>query len=149
NATNRNAIAVLKPGLFTTVQDMGRPGWRASGVTAGGAMDTYALRAANLLVGNEPGAAGLEMTLMGGKLRLEQPMLIAVTGAYMTPTADGVELRRCGPVWLPQGTTLSFGRAVIGCRAYLAAAGGIAAAPVLGARGTDTRAGFGGVHGRP
>jgi antagonist of KipI len=146
---NTNAMTVIKAGLFTTVQDMGRPGWRASGVTAGGAMDTYALRAANLLVGNEPAAAGLEMTLMGGKFRVEQSMLIAVTGAYMTPTADGVELPMWRPVWLPRGTTLSFGRAVIGCRAYLAAAGGIDAAPALGARGTDTRAGFGGTHGRP
>ncbi|CAM4337123.1 5-oxoprolinase subunit C family protein [Paenibacillus tarimensis] len=143
------SMAVVKPGLFTTVQDSGRPGWRSLGVTAGGAMDSYALRAANLLAGNLPGAAGLEMTLSGAELEVQEDLLIAITGANMTPSADGEELPMWRPVWIRRGTCLKFGSAVEGCRTYLAAAGGIKVPKVLSGRGTDVRAGFGGLEGRP
>ncbi|WP_245948211.1 biotin-dependent carboxyltransferase family protein [Paenibacillus sambharensis] len=142
-------MAVMKPGLFTTVQDRGRPGWRSLGVTAGGAMDSYALRAANLLTGNLPEAAGLEMTLSGAELEVREDLLIAITGANMTPSADGEELPMWRPVWVRRGTCLKFGTAVEGCRTYLSAAGGIEVPEVLSSRGTDVRAGFGGLEGRP
>ncbi|WP_399538760.1 biotin-dependent carboxyltransferase family protein, partial [uncultured Paenibacillus sp.] len=144
-----SAVTVLKPGLFTTVQDMGRSGWRASGVAAGGAMDTYALRVANLLVGNAADSACLELTLTGATLRVERDLLVAVTGAYMAPEADGAEVPMWRPVWMAAGTTLSLGRTRAGCRAYVAAAGGFVVAPVLGSRSADVRAGFGGGFARP
>ncbi|AZN42865.1 5-oxoprolinase subunit C family protein [Paenibacillus albus] len=142
-------ITVIKPGLHTTVQDLGRPGWRQGGIPEGGAMDSIALRIANMLVGNAEGAAALELTLNGPQLRLEQDMLLAVTGAQMAPTIDGEPLPQWRPVWAPAGATLAFGQAASGCRAYVAVAGGIDAELALGSRSTDTRAGIGGVAGRP
>ncbi len=142
------SIRVIKPGLHTTVQDLGRPGWRKDGVAEGGAMDRFALRTANLLVGNAEGEAGLELTLAGPVLEMERDLLIAVCGATMPPSIDGEELPLWRPVWVRAGAVISFGTAYSGCRAYVAAAGGIAAERALGSRGTDTRAGIGGVAGR-
>ncbi|EXX84717.1 hypothetical protein BG52_10125, partial [Paenibacillus darwinianus] len=119
-----SAVTMADPGLYTTIQDMGRPGWRAYGVTAGGAMDTYALRVANLLVGNDADSACLEFTLVGASFRADCDLLVAVTGAYMAPEADGAEVPMWRPVWLAAGTMLSLGRARAGCRTYVAAAGG-------------------------
>jgi KipI family sensor histidine kinase inhibitor len=147
--TARPVLIVRSPGLLTTVQDGGRPGYRAIGVGAGGAMDEIALRTANLLVGNPERAAALEMTLAGAELEAADDLLIAVTGAGMEPTADGERLPLRRPVWVRRGTVIRFGRAARGCRAYLAVAGGIDVPPVLGGRGTDIRAGFGGADGRP
>ncbi|WP_323132003.1 5-oxoprolinase subunit C family protein [Paenibacillus silvisoli] len=141
------SIRVLKPGLHTTMQDLGRPGWRAYGVPEGGAMDRMALRTANLLVGNAEGAAGLELTLTGPQLVAEEALLLAVCGADMAPLVDGEALPLERPVWIAAGTVISFPPAVSGCRAYVAAAGGFAAEAALGSRGTDTRAGIGGVAG--
>jgi len=142
-------LIVRSPGLLTTVQDGGRAGYRAIGVTAGGAMDEAAFRTANLLVGNPEGAAALEMTLAGAELEAADDLLIAVTGAEMQPAADGGRLPFRRPVWVRRGTVIRFGCAARGCRAYVAVAGGIAVPPVLGGRGTDIRAGFGGADGRP
>ena len=143
------ALTVLDPGLLTTVQDLGRPGWQAFGVAAGGAADRDAMRIANALVGNPPDAAVMELTLRGGAYRAERDVLAALFGADFEMFADGRPIP-CGcPVRLPAGTVLSFGRPKRGCRAYLAVAGGIGVPPVLGSRGTDLRAGIGGLDGRP
>jgi antagonist of KipI len=141
-------ILVLKAGLFTTVQDLGRPGWQRHGVTSGGAVDAWALRLANLLVGNAEGAAGLEITLSGPTLRFAADALVAVTGADFEVTAGGRSLPAWRPVHLAPGAELGFGTARAGCRAYLAVAGGIAVPRVLGGRGTHLAAGFGGLDGR-
>lgn len=142
-------IRVLRPGLLTTVQDLGRWGYQKYGVTVGGAMDTAALRIANLLVGNDESAAGLELTLVGPTLRFEGDALLAICGGDLTPCIDG----RPAPAWRPvgarSGATLSFAGAASGCRAYLAVAGGIDVPIVLGSRSTCLRAGFGGLDGRP
>lgn len=143
------AFAVLDPGLHTTVQDGGRPGWQAFGVPVGGAMDREAMRIANRLVGNAADAAVLELTLRGGAYRTERDVLIAVYGADLDARADGRPLPTGCPVRLDAGTVLSFGRPRRGCRAYLAIAGGFDVQPVLGSRSTDVRAGIGGVDGRP
>jgi len=143
------SLLVIKPGLYSTVQDRGRPGHRAAGLSGGGAMDEYALRVANLLVGNDESAAGLELTLAGPTFKAEADLLIAVTGADMAPHADGRELAMWRPVYVPAGATLTFGAARAGCRAYVAVAGGIGTAPALGSRSTDARAGIGGIAGRP
>jgi antagonist of KipI len=141
-------LHVLAPGQFTTVQDLGRPGWQRHGVTPGGAVDAWALRLANLLVGNAEGAAGLELTLAGPTLRFLAEALVALTGADFQVTINGRRVPAWRPVRLAAGTDLVLGAARTGCRAYLAIAGGIAVPRVLGGRGTHLAAGFGGLGGR-
>jgi len=143
------ALTVLKPGLHTTVQDSGRPGWRAYGVSAGGAMDDRSARLANLLVGNGEGEAVLELTLAGGTFLAERDLAIALCGADLSARLDGEPLPANRPVFVAKGATVRFGPAARGCRAYLAIAGGIDVPRVLGGRGTDAKAGLGGGYGRP
>lgn len=135
-------VIVHRPGLQTTVQDLGRRGCRASGVPLSGAMDAFALRVANALVGNPDGAAALELTLSGPELEFAVDALVALGGAE----CDGL------PSWKPlvvrAGQRLQVGPCGRGCRAYLAIAGGIDVPPVLGSRSTYLRAGFGGHEGR-
>ncbi|OGX83748.1 biotin-dependent carboxyltransferase family protein [Hymenobacter coccineus] len=142
------SLSVLHPGLLTTVQDLGRPGYQQAGVPVGGALDAVALRVANLLVGNDESAAGLEITLRGPCLRFDAGGLFALTGADLSPTLNGQPLQLHRPTWAPVGAELAFGAPRAGCRAYLAVAGGVAVAPVLGSRATYLRAGLGGWHGR-
>lgn len=146
--TSARVITVLKPGLLTTLQDLGRPGYLQYGVTPGGAMDPYALRAANLMVGNGASEAALEITLAGPALRFERETLIALTGADLAPSIGGEPLPMWRPVRVRAGAVLEFRTAVTGCRAYLAAAGGFGAPEALGSRSTDLRAGLGGLEGR-
>ncbi|NML67163.1 biotin-dependent carboxyltransferase family protein [Hymenobacter sp. RP-2-7] len=142
------SISLIRPGLLTTVQDLGRPGYRAAGVPLGGALDAPALRLANLLVGNAPGEASLEITLAGPTLRFEAPHLLALVGADLSATLDGKPLPLGRPVAVQAGTVLAFGAARAGCRAYLALAGGLGLPPVLGSCSTLVRAALGGLHGR-
>jgi len=142
------ALLVHKPGLATTVQDAGRPGYRRDGVTTGGAMDSYALHVANMLVGNEAGAACLELTLAGPELEAREELLVAVCGADMGAHIDGEPLPLWRPVLLRRGARLRFGMARSGCRAYVAVAGGIGVPIVMGSRSTDARAAIGGIAGR-
>ncbi|MBJ6107966.1 biotin-dependent carboxyltransferase family protein [Hymenobacter sp. BT523] len=142
------SISVLRPGLLTTVQDLGRHGYQQDGILVSGAMDATALRVANLLVGNPEPAAGLEITLLGPRLRFETDHLIALTGAHLSPTLNGRPVGMHRPVWVAAGTKLAFGAAVAGSRAYLAVSGGFDVPPVLGSRSTYLRAGFGGFRGR-
>lgn len=142
------SLHVLSAGLLTTVQDLGRSGHQHEGVTPGGAMDPVALRIANLLVGNAEGDAGLEITLAGPRLRVDAPSLVAIAGARLSPSIDGVPIPEWHSILVPAGAVISFGAAASGCRAYLAVAGGVDVPTVLGGRGTDLRARFGGVHGR-
>jgi antagonist of KipI len=141
-------IQVLRPGLLTTVQDSGRFGLQSRGIGPGGAMDPLALRLANLLVGNEFFAAALELTLTGPALRFDADMLIAITGASLSPAIDGAPAPSGHAILARAGTTLTFGECTVGCRAYLAVAGGIDVPVVLGSRATHLRAHFGGVEGR-
>ncbi len=142
-------MEVLRPGLLTTVQDLGRTGFRDQGVPLCGAADPVALRVANLLVGNPQGAAGLEMTLTGPRLRFTRDTVVALAGAPMAAEVDGVPVPFWRPVRIRAGETLDLGGARTGCRAYLACAGGIDVPPVLGSRGTYLPSAFGGVEGRP
>lgn len=141
------ALTVLKPGLLTTVQDAGRPGWQAYGVSVGGAMDERARRTANALVGNADDAAALEFTMIGAAFAVERPILIAVSGAGIEATVDGEPVPSNRPIAIRAGATLAFGRAREGCRAYMAIAGGIDVPRVLGSRSADPRAGIGGGSG--
>ena len=135
-------IEVRRPGALTTVQDLGRPGWRASGVSPAGAADPFSLRIANLLVGNAEGEPALELTQTGPELEFPAGALVAVAGAPI----DGLPWGR--PVYLPPGASLRLGAVSGGLRSYLACAGGFGLPRVLGGGGTDLRAGFGGLSGR-
>jgi biotin-dependent carboxylase-like uncharacterized protein len=142
-------IAVVKPGLLTTIQDRGRPGFLAFGMPLAGAMDPQAYALANLLAGNAPGAAVVEMTLLGATFRFEEETYVAIAGADMSASLDGVRVR-CGSAFpVRRGAVLAFSAAVDGCRTYLAVRGGIDVPPFLGSRSTYTRAGVGGLEGRP
>jgi len=142
-ASRRPAITVVEPGLFTTIQDLGRPGHRNAGVPLSGAVDRASLRLANLLVGNQEGAAAIECTLVGPRLRFEREAIVAMVGGEFPGLPAGVAMR------LAAGTELAIGHATAGCRGYLAVAGGIEVEPVLGSRSTLVAAGLGGFGGRP
>ena len=142
------SLRILRPGLLTTVQDLGRYGYQQDGIIVSGAADAAALRVGNLLVGNEENAAGLEVTLLGPKIRFEADHLIALTGAHLSPTLNNQPVERNRAIWVAAGAELAFGPAVAGCRAYLAVAGGVAVPLVLGSRATYLRAVFGGLEGR-
>jgi KipI family sensor histidine kinase inhibitor len=147
------AIEVVEGGLLTTVQDLGRPGYRRFGVTAGGPVDARSHRLANRLVGNPEGAAGLECTVAGPALRFLCAAHFAVTGADLGAVLQRADLGDW-PVPLATrlfarpGNMLRFTGRRSGCRAYLAFAGGIDVPVVLGSRGTDLAGGFGGQEGR-
>ena len=141
-------LRVITGGLQTTVQDLGRVGHQAQGVPVGGAMDRVACRLGNLLVGNDEGAAALEATLIGPAITFETDTLIALTGGDLEPSVEGIDVPMWHPLCVERGSTLRFGRAKIGCRVYIAVAGGIDVLPVFGSRSTYLRAKFGGVEGR-
>jgi antagonist of KipI len=143
-----SALLVVKPGLQTTVQDRGRWGFQALGVSVSGPMDPWSHRLANALVGNDPGAATLEVTLVGPEVELEDERVVAVTGAEFVLTLDGrVEGENTAFV-APAGSRLRFGARGRGSRAYLAIAGGIAVTPTLGSRSTHLVSRTGGLDGR-
>lgn len=137
------SVRVLKPGLLSSLQDMGRRGHAALGIGRAGAMDPPALRLANALVGNRGDEAAIEATLIGPTLRFERATLIALTGARMAAQLDGQAL----PMWrtcrIPAGSVLTLGHAEQGCRSYLAVRGGFAVDPVLGSRSSDLHAQLG------
>jgi antagonist of KipI len=144
------SIEVLKPGLMTTVQDLGRTGFQKYGVLVSGAMDADSLRIANLLAGNSQNEAALEVTLMGPgpSLRFQKPALIAVTGADFSLMVNDEEVPLWRPVFIKEGSVLTFGMCKRGSRAYMAVAGGIDVPPVMESKSTYVRAGLGGFQGR-
>jgi antagonist of KipI len=142
-------LRVQEPGLFTTVQDLGRPNAISAGVPSGGAMDRFAHSAANLLVGNEAGHATLECTFSGPHLVAEHACLIAITGADLDPRVNGAPAPAWTGVFLGAGDRLTFGARRAGARMYIALAGGIDADRWLGSLSTNLIAARGGMHGRP
>jgi biotin-dependent carboxylase-like uncharacterized protein len=142
------AIKVLKPGLATTVQDAGREGYYNVGIPLSGALDQYSFRAANLLVGNDEGAAVLECTLLGPELELGRDTVIAVTGAAMTPRIDGTPAACNQALAVKAGSVVTFDIMRSGARAYIAVAGGIDVPVILGSRSTYGLGAFGGFEGR-
>jgi antagonist of KipI len=141
-------LHVVKPGLQTTIQDRGRWGLQSRGVPVAGPMDPCSHRIANALVGNEPGAATLEITLVGPELEFEDERIAAVAGAEFLLTVDGRSQAMNMPFCVPRGSRLQFGMRSLGSRAYLAIAGGIAVPPVLGSRSTHLVSRMGGLDGR-
>ncbi len=134
-----NRIRILSPGMQTTVQDLGRFGWAHHGVSASGAADPLALRAANLLVGNAENAAALEMTLLGGAFEFESDAVIALTGSDF-----GAGLPLWTAIDVKAGTVVRCGASRSGARCYLAVRGGIAVPKVMGSASVHVMTGVGG-----
>jgi len=141
-------IEVIKGGALSTVQDLGRYGYQRYGVPVSGALDQFALRVGNLLVGNEESDAGLETTFLGPTLRFHFDATIAVTGGDLTPVLDGQPVPGWASLSVPQGSTLSFKGPRDGIRSYVCVRGGIDVPTVMGSRSTFTRSQFGGFRGR-
>ena len=144
----REVLSVVKPGLFTTIQDLGRPNAIASGVPPGGAMDRFAIRAANLLVGNEEGGAALECTLSGPQLVALHSCLVAISGGDFDPQVNGEAAPMWTGIFLSAGDELTFAGRRSGARAYIAVGGGVAGDRWLGSVSTYMLAERGGMHGR-
>lgn len=142
------SVRVLRAGLLTTVQDLGRVGHQHDGVSVCGAMDVAALRLANAVVGNPDAAAGLEVTLLGPALQFQDDAVFCIAGADLSGTLDHEPVALLRALHARAGSVLTFGDRVNGCRAYIAFAGGIDVPVVLGSRSTDLRARFGGFNGR-
>lgn len=142
------SIAVIKPGLQTTVQAGPRIGMRHMGVPANGAADPLSLALANRLVGNAWNAAALEATLLGPTLQFESSCVFALAGAQATATLNGAPIPHYETVAAEPGDELVVGSAEIGARVYIAVAGGLVAEDVLGSVSTNLQAGFGGLQGR-
>ena len=141
------AIEVLRPGVLTTVQDLGRSGQQRFGVRACGAMDPVAHRIGNALVGNDEAAASLEITVAGPTLRADRELVLALTGADCDAKIGVVTVPRYRPFLLPAHVELHIGSARQGVRAYLSVRGGIDVPTLWGSRSTDLRSKFGGVDG--
>ncbi|HUA82643.1 MAG TPA: biotin-dependent carboxyltransferase family protein [Bryobacteraceae bacterium] len=144
-----STIQVQSPGMFTTVQDLGRYGYGPLGVSPSGAADPTALRVGNLLVGNVESAAALEMTLLGGTFLFPEDGVIALAGADFSATVDAAPI----PAWtaceIRSGATLRIGGTQAGARCYLCVRGGIAVKMLLGSASTHILTGLGGFAGRP
>lgn len=143
------AIEITEPGLAASVQDRGRPGYYSVGIPPSGAVDLYSALAANLLVGNDDGAAVIEAAYLGPKLRFTGPTVVAVTGATMPVTLNGDPVPQWESFPVATGDLLAFGYLQEGARIYIAVAGGIEVPLVLGSRSTYALGGFGGFDGRP
>ena len=139
---------VIDPGVFTTIQDLGRRGYFASGIPPAGAMDRFALRMGNLLLKNPLGEAGIEITALGMKVEVVKDAVIALTGADFGAKLNGSSIPPWQTIEARKGDTLALSGAKTGWRGYLCVAGGIDVPHVLGSKSTYTMGGLGGVRGR-
>ncbi len=144
-----SVIKVQSPGLLTTAQDLGREGFGPMGVSPSGAADAISLRIGNRLVGNSEGAAGLEMTLLGGSFLFPEGAIVALTGSDFGATLDGAPVELWASVEVRSAQTLTLGPARSGARCYLCVRGGISVKPFLGSASTHILSGLGGFDGRP
>lgn len=142
-------IIVLNPGLLTTIQDLGRIGYQKYGVIVSGAMDTYAMRLSNIIVGNEENEGVIEITLVGPSLKLEKGTLFSITGGNLSPTINDKSVPMGRPIYLNKDCILKFGACKTGCRSYLAIAGGFNVPLVMDSKSTYFRGKLGGFKGRP
>jgi antagonist of KipI len=142
------SVFVVKPGLLTTVQDLGRWGAQSFGVSVAGPMDLYSHRLANALAGNDADAATLEVTIAGPELEFDDARTVAVTGALFDVTIDDRPVALRSAVSVAAGSILRFVRRLRGSRAYIAISGGITTPPALGSRATHLPSAMGGLEGR-
>lgn len=141
-------LNIIKPGLLTSIQDLGRYGFQKFGVIASGVMDPLAHRIADLLVGNAENVPTLEITLVGPAILFEEDSLISLCGGDLSPTIDGLPVRMWRAIFVRKGSKLQFGALRNGCRVYLSIAGGFNVTAVMGSKSTYLRAEIGGFHGR-
>ncbi|MBU3143683.1 biotin-dependent carboxyltransferase family protein [Clostridium sp. CF012] len=141
-------MKILKPGMYTTIQDEGRYSYQKSGMSVAGAMDKFALRVANIIVGNSDGEACLEATLMGPEIKFLGEAVIAVTGANLVPMINNVVVDMWCGVKVSDGDVLSFGTVKSGCRSYISIANGIDVPEVMGSKSTYVKGKVGGFQGR-
>ncbi len=145
----RTVIEILNGGFETTIQDYpGRVGYWYIGIPPSGPFDSVSFRLGNLLVGNSLGEAGLEIAMLGPRLRFSADAAIALTGANLSPMLNGAPLEMWKTLAVRAGDTLSFGLCREGCRAYLTVAGGIDVPVVLGSKSTYMKGLIGGLNGR-
>lgn len=143
-------IKIIKPGIYTTIQDLGRFYYQQYGMSVSGAMDEFALRAGNILVGNPENTPALEFNYTGLEVEFLTDAWIAITGGDFLPKASGERVIKCwSSTFIEKGTRLSFPKVIRGCRGYLAVSGGFQVPEVMGSCSTDVRAKVGGFQGRP
>ena len=140
---------IIQPGAYTTVQDRGRFGYQQFGVPICGAVDGFAYCVANALLGNSGDEAVLEATVLGPKIEVLSPGLIAITGGNLSPFLNGTPLAMWESVAIHQGDLIQFKGIKSGCRAYIAVDGGIDVPVVMGSRSTYVAGKIGGIDGRP
>jgi antagonist of KipI len=145
---NTPVIKVIKPGLQTTVQDLGRYGYQQFGVSPAGAMDPYSMKVANLLVGNSLGEAVLEASFIDPVLEALSDQVISICGGDFSPKVDEQPVQMWKSFLLKKGQVISFGQCKRGARAYIAIAGGIDVPSVLDSKSTFLNGSFGGHEGR-
>ncbi|MFT8322269.1 MAG: biotin-dependent carboxyltransferase family protein [Bacillus sp. (in: firmicutes)] len=141
-------ITILKPGLLTTIQDLGRYGFQKYGVIVSGAMDATAHIIANLLVGNNQFMPTLEITLVGPAVQFKEDSLISICGGDLSPEINGKFVSTWRTIFVEKDSILTFGKAISGCRAYLAVSGGFAVPSVMNSYSTYLRAEIGGYFGK-
>ena len=141
-------LKVLNPGLFSTIQDLGRVKFRCYGITTSGAMDDFALRVGNRLVGNQQDEAGIELTFVGGEYLIMQDCIISITGGNLNPQVEGKNVPTWESLFLRKDSKLSFENFGKGVRSYLCIQGGIDVPLILDSKSTDIKVGFGGYEGR-
>ena len=141
-------MIIEKPGLLSTIQDLGRNGYKRYGVITSGAMDQIAHRIANMLVLNGEKEETVEMTMIGPEIRFQEDAIIAITGGNLSPSINGHDVKMYRPITVRDGDVLSFGRAVSGIRSYLAVHGGFSIERVMQSGSTYLKAGIGGYKGR-
>lgn len=144
----REIIEVLEPGLFSTIQDLGRYGYQRYGVPVSGAMDSQAMRMSNILLGNEEGAATLEITLIGPKLRFLEESIIALCGADLVPRVNGEVITMYSSVRVRKGSILSFDGPSAGSRCYMAVPNGFHVPTIMQSKSTYVQGSIGGYAGR-
>ncbi|MFC0189714.1 biotin-dependent carboxyltransferase family protein [Fictibacillus aquaticus] len=142
------SILVKKGGMLTSVQDLGRQGFQRYGVIVSGVMDSFSAKMANILLNNDEKEAVLEMTVLGPQLTFQTSAVVCITGGDLHPVLEGKPLEMWKPVYVPEGSELSFKGLRKGCRAYLAVKGGFKIKEQMNSRSTYLRAGFGGYKGR-
>ncbi len=139
---------ILQPGIFTTVQDLGRKGFLANGIPPSGAMDRFALQMGNLLVKNPVGEAGIEVTALGPTIKVLESTVIAFTGGQFDAKLNSTPIPHWQSIAVKKGDVISIGKAEKGWRGYLCVAGGIDVPLVLGSKATYTMGALGGLRGR-
>jgi len=127
-------LKVLQPGFFSTIQDLGRYGFRDIGVPVSGVMDSYSAQFANALLGNAKGSAIIEMTMLGVKFQFLEPTIIAISGALMNPKLNDEPVSQNKLIHIQPNDVLHFANVKKGFRTYLAVKGGFKAETILGSR---------------